>query len=968
MKQNEIYHGFAVRSVQELTELDATLYQLEYIKNGAQLVWLDNGENNKLFSIAFKTLPSDDTGVFHILEHSVLCGSKKYPVKEPFLDLLKSSMNTFLNAMTFPDKTVYPVSSRNETDFLNLMQVYLDAVFCPAIYENPSVFHQEGWHYELNDADDDPIYKGVVFNEMKGAFSSVDTLLENGMNRLLFPDNCYRFVSGGDPKKIPTLTYEKFLSTHREYYHPSNAKIYLDGNVPIERVLTILDEEYLSQYNRSDIKHEIAVQLPVPSAEAVEYYEIGEEEDSTEKVQMALGKLVCDFSDRKKIMALMVLGSYLTGSNEAPLKQTILQNGLGQDISMSVMDGIAQPYLLIQISNTEYENKDQIKKVLKETIKDILSRGLDKEELAAAINQLEFIVREGEEPQGLMRNINVLNAWLYGGSPDLYLLNDEVFRSLRDALNTTYYDDLLKTILLDDAHTAQLYLLPSKTKGAKDLQAERNELANRKALWSENDVKSVLEENRKLQTWQCEPDTPEALSTLPTLSLDEVNPLPEQLETKHSTLCGVPVLFHELSESGVVHFNLYFSLADCPIEKLGDVSFMTNLLGLLPTKRHCVLELQREIKKNIGFLDYNIVSYAVPNHTDRCKPYFAVTCSVLKDRICDAVELLTEILSETVFDTAQSAALIREILMQCNEGIRQDMMENGHRFAMKRAQSHCATDGLIKEQTEGYAFYVWLKQFADNFEQYIKDFQAYAQSVQETAFSANRMTLSVTSNEISEEFHTLVDRLKKEKVCPVPEYMTAELSCERAKEFIQIPSGVSYAVSAGHLNSYEMQYTGALRILSTILSYDYLWNEVRVQGGAYGCGFQVSATGNVGFYSFRDPDPLRSVQIYRQAAEFARDFCDSDISLDKYIISTIAATEPLQSPREQGLSADMDELSGISFEDRVRIRTEMLHTKKEDMLSFITLLENMAEKNTLCIIGGADAVKECGEQWKIFNL
>ncbi len=968
MKQDEILHGFVVRSVQKLTEQKATLYQLEYVKNGAELIWFDNGENNKLFSIAFKTLPSDDTGVFHILEHSVLCGSKKYPVKEPFLDLLKSSMNTFLNALTFSDKTLFPVSSRNETDFLNLMQVYLDAVFCPAIYDNPSIFHQEGWHYELNDEAADPVYKGVVFNEMKGAFSSVNTLLEHGMNRLLFPDNCYRFVSGGDPKKIPTLTYEQFIQAHKEYYHPSNAKIYLDGNVPFERVLTILDEEYLSNYDRADIRHEIEMQQPVSSAESVEYYEIGEEADSAEKVQMGLGKLVCDFSDRKKIMALMALSSYLTGSNEAPLKQAILQNGLGQDISLSVMDGIAQSYCLIQVSNTEYENRNEIKKVIKETAERILSCGLDKDELEAVINQLEFGVREGEEPQGLTRNINALKSWLYGGSPDLYLIHDELFRSLREAVNTEYYENLLRDILLDSEHTAEIYFLPSKTKGEEDLQAECNELAYKKASWSETDIRAVIEANRKLQAWQCAPDTPEALETLPTLSLNEVNPLPTQLTTKHSMLKGAPVLFHELGDSGVVHFNLYFSLADCPLEKLGNVSFMTKLLGLLPTKRHSVSKLQREIKRNIGFLDYNIVSFAVPGHTDRCKPYFSVNCSVLKNRMQEAVSLLIEILSETVFEGEQSALLIREILLQRNEVVHQEIKENGHLFAIMRALAHSAANCMVKEQAAGYAFYCYLVQFAADFEQHIKEFQAYAQSVQESVFSTDRMTLSITSDEICTEFEDLAEKMKKEKASSAPEYMTVNAIGERTQEIIQIPAGVSYAVSAGNLQRYEMRYTGALRVLATILSYDYLWNEVRVQGGAYGCGFEAGVAGSIFFYSYRDPNPICSIRIYQNAAEFVRTFCDSEVSLDKYIISTIAATEPLESPREQGLRADTDEFSGISFEDRVRIRAEMLHTKKEDILSLCDLFEKMATENALCITGNADAVKECKEQWKVFNL
>lgn len=963
MKQGDLIHGFAVRTVKELPEQKAVLYQMEYVKNGAELIWLDNGEENKLFSIAFRTLPSDDTGVFHILEHSVLGGSKKYPVREPFLSMMKSSMNTFLNAMTFPDKTVYPVSSRNENDFMNLVSVYLDAVFCPAIYDSPFTFYQEGWHYELEDADAQPVYKGVVYNEMKGVFSSVDALAAQGMNRMLFPDSCYRFEAGGVPENIPDLTYEDFIAAHREFYHPTNAKIYLDGSVPVERVLSLLDS-YLSAYEKSDKQHDIHIQKPAAAASDVQYYAIGEEEDTDDRVQMSFGKIVCDYTDRKKLLALAALSSYLTGSNESPLKQAILRSGLAQDAFLVVGDGILQPYCYLRICNTEYERRDEIKKTIVETVKQILAEGLDRDELDASINQLEFRMRELDEPKGLGRNFDVLNSWLYGGNPELYLSSNELFCSLRESLQTDYFDELLEEVLLDWTHMAELYLLPSVTKEAEDIEAERKKLEEHKAGWSSEQLQDILKMNRELAEWQMSPDDEDAVKTLPSLSLDEIADAPDTMATEHRTIGAAPCFFHPANETEIVSFNLYFSLADIPSERWGALSFLTNILGMLPTKRHSAYELQREIKRNIGFLDYNVLAYAVPGHPERCKPYFAVNCSVLGSRMEEALLLINELLSETVYHGDESADLIFEILMQCYESVRQGILENGHTFAMQRAASHVTAGGKFMEQAEGYAMYEWLERLVEEFDNDIEDLQGYLQTVQETVFTSERMTVSVTADEIPEVFSGFVENMRKPDSTPASDCLTVSIEKEPVREVIRIPSGVSYTAGVNHLSRYNRSYSGSLRVLSTILSYEYLWNEVRVRGGAYGCGCQVGAAGNIGFYSYRDPAPVSSVSVYRKAGEFVRMMCENNEPIDNYIISSIAATEPLQSLREQGQSADADTFCGITVDRRRRIREEMLHTTKDELLAFCDFLHVVSEESSLCIVGNAESVKECGDDWK----
>ncbi len=415
--QDTILYGFRLDSVTESEELGGRLHRMTHIKTGAELAWLDNGQDNKVFSIAFKTVPWDDSGVFHILEHSVLCGSEKYPVKEPSMELLKGSMQTYLNAMTFPDKTIYPVSSQNEKDFLNLVEVYLDAVFRPAIYQNKNIFLQEGWHYELPDSDATPSYKGVVLSEMTGACGSVDSILDNRLCRLLYPDSCYRFHSGGDPAHIPFLSYEAFLQAHRDFYHPGNARIYLDGKVPLEAVLKLMDGDYLSKYEKADRLPEIPLQHPVAASSATAYYEVGKDEDLEGRAHWILGKQLCNWQDRKTLMAFDILASYLTGSNAAPLKQAILESELAQDVYMYVSDAMAQPYFALCLRNLRAENIPELQKIIKEGVRQLLDTGLEPMELEANLNQLEYMLLEAEEPRGIQRAMNVMNTWLYGGDP-----------------------------------------------------------------------------------------------------------------------------------------------------------------------------------------------------------------------------------------------------------------------------------------------------------------------------------------------------------------------------------------------------------------------------------------------------------------------------------------------------------------------------------------------------------------------
>ncbi len=963
MKQGEQLHGFQVQSVRELSEQKATLYELKYLKNGAQLLWMDNGAQNKLFSIAFKTIPSDDTGVFHILEHSVLGGSKHYPVKDPFVSMMKGSLQTFLNAMTFPDKTVYPVSSRNETDFMNLVSVYLDAVFCPSIYDTPFPFYQEGWHYDLESADEQPVYKGVVFNEMKGALSSADALIEKGMNQLLFPDNCYRFESGGDPKHIPELTYEKYLEMHRTFYHPSNARIYLDGSVPMDKVLTLLDT-YLSQYDKLNHTFDIQKQTPISDKNTM-YYAIGDEEDAENRVQMAFGKIGCDYSDRKKLLAMTVLASYLAETNESPLKRALLTRELAQDAYIMVSDGVYQPYFYLRVCNTEKENVEAVQETVQTTVNEILCEGLNRNELDASICRIEFSLREPDEPQGLARNISILNTWLYDGDPTIYLNNNAVIAELRKELDTDYYENLLREMLLDWSSLSQLILLPSSTKNEEDVAEEQQRLAIAKASWSERELQSVLKLNRDLKEWQTKSDTPEALSTLPRLSLDQAQEAPKRLSTIRENINGVPVLFHPCDDDELVSFNLYFSLAQIPKEHWQELSFLTNILSALPTKQHDVLELQREIRRNIGYLDFNIAAYPVSGDPSVCKPYFIVNGSALKHRIREALSLIAEILNDTVYVGETATDMVYEILMQCQESMRQELLENGHAFAIKRAGSHMTAGGYFSEKTEGYSMYSWVSRLIEDFDAQIDSLRNYLESVSETIFASNRLIIGITASEIPDAFTEFCNALAKSAERPKAETVNVAIAGTPIRELIRIPSGVSYAGADNHLNRYNLKYNGAMKVLTNILSYEYLWNEVRVKGGAYGCGCRANAAGSFSFYSYRDPQAVNSESVFDGAADFLRNFLVNAKSIDNFILSSIASTEPLESLRDMGQSAEADFLADITPDDRKRYRNEMLNTTPAELLAMCDTVETLTRESARCIVGNPI---HCDEGWKELNI
>ncbi len=948
MKINDIIHGFKIIRIVPAPNCGGELIEMQHEKTGARLVWLKNDGENKLFSVAFRTPPTDHTGIFHILEHSVLGGSKKYPVKEPFLELLKGTMNTFLNAMTYPDKTVFPVSSRNDTDFMNLTRVYLDAVFDPAIYYNPNIFYQEGWHIEMRNEADTPVYKGVVFNEMKGALASVYSRMESEIMNVLFPDSCYRFESGGKPENIPDLTYEQFIAGHKKYYHPSNSYIYIDGPVDISSVLELIDSEYLSRFDKCEVSTDIPMQTTIAPSVRKCYYEIAADEEEADHTYYVLGKVLESWKDREKIVAASVLALALAGSNDAPVKRSILDTQLCLDASLEVSDGIAQPFGCLVISNTNPENCGKITEKLRETVTELCSNGIDSELLTAALNRIEFQYRAGGEPRGLTRNINALNAWLYDGDPLCYLEQGDIFDSLRKKIGTGYFEDILCEWLLDENGKAELYLLPSHTYGEEQKKAEEQRLAKIVGSLACEERSVLIEQNRKLDEWQQSVDTPEQLATMPHLALSEVGEKPINYETTETKSNGITILRHPADDKGIASINLYFSLADCTADELSAASALTELFGSLPTTKTSAADLQRKVTGLLGNISYNVFALSKQGCTDRCTPYFSVSARFLEKNTDEALALIAEIIKDTRFDDIDN---IQELLKQTDEDFKQNILASGHTYSMTRVLASLSAEAAVNELVSGYEGYKRLHAVVNSPAELISRITALSSRI----ICTSRLTASITGSD-----DTSLDALISALPVGTPsaqDDMSFTLDIPENQGII-IPSGVSYSAMAFPDNSADI---AVRNVLFRALSLEYLWNEVRVKGGAYGTGATLTKSGEQSFFSYRDPSPAATIGIYKKAADFTKEYCGNDPDITQYIISSIAKDEPLMSDGNKSRKADGLWFRGISYEERYEIKKRMLNVTPKQLAE---AAQTLREYGNICVFGseaameGLDLVKD----------
>ena len=942
-------YGFSRVSEYELSDIEARAVEYRHTISGAKLIHIDRKDENKTFMIAFKTPPTDSTGVFHIIEHSVLCGSEKYPVKEPFVELLKGSLNTFLNAMTFPDKTVYPVSSMNDKDFLNLVSVYMDAVFSPAFLKDEKIFAQEG--HRLTISDGKPCENGVVLNEMLGAYSSPEEIEAEKMMELLYPDSPYSYSSGGDPDEIVNLTYEDFVSVYKKHYKPSEAYIVLDGLVNLDEVLPLLDE-YLCLGDVTSSKVNIP-DTPKPLGVDVKLsYPIGEDEDSKDKTRVSVGIRTFAFNEREKNVALAVVRGAIASSSGSPFCRAVLDTGLCEEVIVAPIEEIRDGAITISFLNVKDGCSDELVDFALSKLRDLATSGIDKDALSSSLDSFEFYTREknyGTLPAGVVYALTVMESWLYSDNPVENLVYGDVFKSLREKVDTDYYDKLLLEIIPKREESVVLTLVPDgECKGRLDaMRAERAE-AKWKAL-SERGQKKQMTLSKELDAWQSTPDTKEALQCLPALSVNDINPFPEKIKSEEKEIMSTKVGIFDIKTAGITYINAYFNVEDFTVQDCLDLGVLASALGRVETESFTEEELANQLKSKVGFM--NLSATAILHEDGSVKNTLKLSTGLLSEKISELPHLLSDVLLHSRFDGRNITKLVKRSAL----AMRENMCADGTSLALDRTNAAFSAASVINDYYSGYEAYLNASAYAEG-RAYVTDLAKRLEILAKRVFTKERARLFIAGAAGDSDI---------EKILAVfPHGEGIGVACEHKPTFnlregIELPVGIAFT-ALGFEMPKEL-YTSAFNTVKTILNYEYLWGEIRAKGGAYGAG-QTLREGFGAFYSYRDPKPSRSFDKYLEAADFLEKFASeiSDAELEKYIIGTFSSIDGVRTPR---LSFDLESIRamrGIDYETRVQRRREVLESSRKDLFTFAKILRQQYPNAAYCTVASHETLKNMG--------
>lgn len=934
---------------------------LRHKKSGARIAILSNNDDNKVFYIGFRTPPEDETGVPHIIEHTTLCGSKKFPVKDPFIELAKGSLNTFLNAMTYPDKTVYPVASCNDQDFKNLMDVYLDAVFNPNITKYEEIFKQEGWHYELTGKDDELKINGVVYNEMKGAYSSPDEVLSSQIYRSLFPDNTYSKDSGGNPEYIPKLTYEAYLDFYHKYYHPSNSYIYLYGDMDVVERLVWLDKEYLSLYDYKKVNSEINKQPAFDEIKNVEaQYSITMDDSQENKTYLSYNRVVGDTLDEMLYQAFDVLDYALVSSPGAPVKQALIDAGIGDDVYGSYDAGILQPVFSFVAKNANASQADEFESIIENTLKEVVKTGINKEALLAGINSSEFKFREadfGQFPKGLLFGLNCLDSWLFDDmKPFIHLECLGTFAKLRKAVDTDYFEKLIQEYLLDNTHGSSVTVKPKRGLGNEREEALAKELSDYKASLSDEEIKKLIEDTEHLKKYQEEPSSDEDLRKLPMLTRADMKKNAMPFSNIEDELLDVKVVRHDIESNGIDYISFLFDAGDFAQSELGYLGFFTNALGLVSTERYSYTDLANATNIYTGGISTGTASHPDIKDRNNFVFKFEVKLKVLEKNLDKALELMEQMLLSSDFTDTKR---LGELVAQIKARLQANLSSSGHLVAAMRSMSSFSRYALYQDELKGVAFYRSICRIEKELSESPKSVSDKLAAIAKKLFARNRMLISFTGN--NEAYGNAKPSLEKviagfNKMSAVGNQ--AEVHFNTAKEAFIDASQIQYVAKAGDFICEGYEYTGALRLLRIILSYDYLWINVRVKGGAYGCMNTFLRSGESYFVSYRDPNLSDTLDVYDRIPEYIKSFSPDERDMTKYIIGTFSALDTPMNPEAKGSRSLSAYLEGITYEQIQKERNEILNAQPEDIRRLADLVEAVLKKDSICVIGNENMIKE----------
>lgn len=967
--------AYEVLKKEELSDLKSEGFLLSHKKTGARVLLMSNDDENKVFSIGFRTPVSDSTGVPHIMEHSVLCGSREFPVKDPFVELVKGSLNTFLNAMTYPDKTLYPVASCNDKDFQNLMHVYMDAVFYPNIYQSDKTFRQEGWSYKLDDADGELKISGVVYNEMKGAFSSPEGVLDRMILNALFPDTSYANESGGDPEMIPELTYEQFLDFHRRYYHPSNSYIYLYGDMDMEEKLRWLDENYLSDFERAEIDSQIRYQEPFAEMrEVIKEYSIASEESEEDNTYLSYNKVVGTSLDEKLYLAFEILDYALLSAPGAPLKKALIDAGIGKDVMGSYDNGIYQPIFSVIAKNANLEQKDQFIRVIEDTLKGIVKNGVDKKALRAGINYHEFRFREadfGNYPRGLMYGLQIFDSWLYDEKqPFIHMQAIPTFEFLKQQVDTGYFEELIRRYLLDNTHGAVVIIRPEKGRTARMDRELSKKLGAYKDSLSAEEREALVRATKELEEYQEEESSQEDLAKIPVLDVADISRETAPVFNEETEASGVKTVWHEVETNGIGYVTLMFDLSGIREELLPYVGILQSVLGIIDTRNYEYGELFNEINVNTGGIGTSLELYTDVTKVKEkdFRATFEMKGKALYPKMDVLFQMMREILVESRLDDEKR---LKEILAMLKSRLQMSFVSSGHTTSALRALSYTSPIAKFKDDTDGIGFYEVVKAIEEDFEGRKGELIQNLKKIAEQIFRSDNMMISYTASReglepMKEAFAPVKDSLysgSRESGSEAEAQERCVIHCVKRNEGFKTSSKVQYVARVGNFIDGGAEYTGALQILKVILSYDYLWQNIRVKGGAYGCMSSFNRIGEGYLVSYRDPNLEKTMEVYEGVVDYLENFNVDDRDMNKFIIGTISSIDRPMNPAAKGNRSMNLYMNRVSEEMIRKERAQILDARQEDIRALAKVLRAVLDAHLLCVIGSEEKIEEQKEMF-----
>lgn len=959
-------NAYEVVLTEDLPDLKSKGYLLKHKKSGARVLLMENDDENKVFTIGFRTPPSDSTGVPHIMEHSVLCGSRDFPVKDPFVELVKGSLNTFLNAMTYPDKTVYPVASCNDKDFQNLMHVYMDAVFYPNIYQHDEIFRQEGWSYKLDEPDGKLEYNGVVYNEMKGAFSSPEGVLDRVILNSLFPDTSYAYESGGDPEEIPNLTYEQFLDFHRKYYHPSNSYIYLYGDMDMEEKLKWLDENYLCEFDAAEVDSEICFQKPFDKMIEVEKtYSISSEETEEENTYLSYNKVIATSLDEKLYQAFQILDYALLSAPGAPLKKALMDAGIGKDIMGSYDNGIYQPIFSIIAKNAEPQQKEQFVQVIEDTLRKIVEDGIDRKALEAGINYHEFRFREadfGNYPKGLMYGLDLFDSWLYDEKkPFIHMQAITTFAFLKEQIGTRYFEDLIQKWILDNPHGSMVIVKPERGRTARMDRELDEKLQTYKAGLSPDEVEKLARDTAELIVYQESEDAREDMEKIPVLGREDISREIAPICNEERVCGGIPMVYHNVETNGIGYVTLLFDLSGVPEEKLPYVGMLQAVLGIIDTTHYEYGELFNEINVHTGGIGTSLELY--PDVTRVKEKEFRATFEMKGKALYPKMDVLFKMMREILTESKlEDEKRLKEILSMLKSRLQMSFLSSGHTTAALRALSYSSPLSKFKDDTDGIGYYEAVKEIEEHFEEKKEELIVNLKELAARIFRADNLMISYTAapeglDAVEKEMETFKNGLF-ERTDGDEQENRCILHCVKRNEGFKTSSKVQYVARTGNFIDGGAAYSGALHILKVILSYDYLWQNIRVKGGAYGCMCNFNRIGEGYLISYRDPNLEKTIDVYEKVTEYLRNFEADDRDMNKYIIGTISNIDRPMNPSAKGTRSMNLYMNHVTEEMIRKEREEILNAGQEEIRALADVVAAMLAADQLCVIGSEEKIEE----------